>query len=208
MKQLLLALILCAITAPAFAQDDPIYAPCLLQFPAPEEFLAMEDQIAAMEGAGWTHRTWDIMRNRAAPPLAEIEHVASTFPSAFRNAAEAQAFADRAMYIYEQSMEFVEVFTRDGVSASVTSAEFGTGVIGVRCTFAGLSVPDVAQIFAEDENSRDDLAFTMGWIEPSLPDNAIDLTVTALRFDGDEAVLAPLTGREGLMVSYDYQVSE
>ncbi|MBY4894896.1 hypothetical protein KUL25_19225 [Rhodobacteraceae bacterium N5(2021)] len=186
------------------AQDDPIYAPCLMQFPAPSEFADMTDWIAAMEDAGWNHRTWEMMRTSAAPPLAEISIGSRFLPSPFRNAAEAQDFADRALTAFEPSMSVNEIFTRGDLSAAVSTVELDPGVISVLCTFAGPSVPDADAIFAIDERSMDEIGISMGFLEPDLPDNAVSLDVTAIRFNGSDTVLAPITGREGITVAFEY----
>lgn len=207
MTRLTLATALCILALPAMAQDEPIYAPCLMQFPAPAEFADASAYIDAMEAAGWTHRTWGMTRNRAAPALAEIAGVVF-LPSRFRNALEAQAYVDQAWGRYEGTMDLLEIFTRDGMSASVTAAELDPGVISVSCTFAGDSVPGVAALTAETTEVDAEFAVVVRRLEPETPDGGEEARGAVFRFQGPDEVLAPLSAREGLQMSFDYTAPE
>lgn len=193
----------CVLAMPAVAQGDPIYAPCLQQFPAPDEFADASAYIDAMEEAGWTHRTWGMMRNRAAPPLAEVAGVVF-FPSRFRNAIEAQTYVDQARERFEGSMDLLEIFTRDGMSASLSAVELDPGVISVSCTFAGLSVPGVAALTAETSEADAEFAIVARPLDPDTSDDGGEARGSVFRFQGPDDVLAPLSAREGLQMSFEY----
>lgn len=208
MRNFLPSVVLCLFAAPVLAQDDAVYAPCLMHFAAPEEFADIPDYVSAMEDAGWTHRVGDIQRGLATPALANVETILRINPLRFRDASDVQAYVDRAMQRYQPTLGFVELFTRDGMSASITAAEVEPGMIAVLCTFAGPSVPDVARVFAQDQITDPGRAFTSGRIEPDLPEGATNFRMLAVRFEGDEATLAPLSAREGVLLAYNYLVPE
>lgn len=206
------ALILSLLLAPtvASAQDMPFYAPCL------ERFETVDDYIAAFEAEGWTHRTWEIMRNRAAPPLAEIRGLMTAAPNRFQTAVQAEQYAAAALERYQEfGLEFVEILTLGDLSASVAAGDSSVGFI-VRCDFAGPSLPEFDALFGDSMVGREELAFSMGRIEVDAPDAGADVTVTdprevsitAVRIEGDDAVLAPLSAREGVWISVDYGDAE
>ncbi len=203
MKILASIALICAVSAPAVAQDALIYAPCLQQFPVPEELGELDDYIAAMEDAGWNHRTWSFTINRAAPPLLELA-AAQRFPSRFRTVLDAMSFVDQAHSNFGMTLDVSQVFARDGVSASVSSYEFEPGQVSVVCTFAGMDIPEFETMFADTLQINDEFAVALARHEPELPPNATLLTVTALRFTGPEALLDPLSMREGISISYRY----
>lgn len=207
MKYIALSAALCVAATPGLAQEEAIYAPCLEQFPAPEEYADASAYINSMEEAGWTHRTWDMMRNRAAPPLAEIDGTIY-FPSRFRNVLDAQAYVDQAWERYEGLMHFYEIFTRDGMSAAVTAAETAPGVVRVSCTFAGVSVPGVAALTAETTEADAEFAIVVRPLNPETPDGGGEVNGTVFRFQGPEDVSAPLSAREGLQMSFEYTAPE
>ncbi|WP_461428387.1 hypothetical protein [Gymnodinialimonas sp.] len=195
------------MTAPALAQDEAIYAPCLAQFAAPEEFGNVDPYISAMEAAGWAHVPQAALTVDVTAALAEYEAGSTSLPSQFGSARDAQAFAARAAEWYAQDVQFVQVFTRDGVSASLSAVEYEPGQMGVLCSFAGMEVPGADAMFDAD-SVIDDLAVSIGAADVALPEKATRLTVTAIRFTGDAAVLAPLSVREGIGVSYRYEAPQ
>lgn len=200
------AFALISLAAPALAQDDPIFAPCLQQFPAPEEFGDASGYIAAMQDAGWTHLTQAPDREPAAPGLAEISAAVIFFPSAFETVDSALDFVTRAGRSYRQAFQFNEVFSRDGVSAAVSAAQLSPGAITVECIFAGSSLVGMDDLLAQAADSPfGDLAVELVAVDVEEPEKTIRLNVTAVRFVEDEAVLAPLSVREGISLSYAYE---
>lgn len=206
MKRLVFTTALCAFAAPAIAQDDPIYAPCLLQFSALEEFGNASAYIAAMHDAGWIHVTDAPDRERAAAGLAVVHFAAAFLPSAFNTAGGAQNFVTRAGRAYQPSLPFIEVFARDGVTAAASETQFSPGQLTVQCTFAGSGLESMDDMLAQSGNTPFGLAMELAFVEVAEPEKTINLNVTAMRFVQDEATLAPLSVREGIRLTYTYEL--
>ncbi|ABD53747.1 hypothetical protein [Jannaschia sp. CCS1] len=207
MRPIVFALAICTIAAPACAQDEPIYAPCVTRFPAPEEFGTGGAFTAALEAQGWVMQTSDAARLAAAAPLADIEALVFA-PDAFADAADALDYASRAMTRYEPQMVFIEIFTRAGLSASLSAVELDPGYVTVRCTFAGPEVPSVKDFLDTDRVLADGSAARVRLIPQDTPDGVVTYSIVAFQFDGDDTTLAPITGREGLQTSFIYRVPE
>jgi hypothetical protein len=141
--------------------------------------------------------------------VAEIGLAMLGMPQRFRNAVETQAHVDRMADMYRDRIEFDEIFTRDGLSATVSRhvGEFPAedGSFRVNCTFAGAEVPDTAAIFAADTRGIDSIAIEIGIADVALPEGSLDISVMAIRYTGPEAVLGPLSGREGILVTHDFE---
>ena len=191
-----------ALGAPASAQEDPIYAPCLDASRVTADF-------SDVQAAGWTHLTAAQRREQAAPPLAEVELAARSLPYSFLDVEEATEFAGQALATYLSTLGIHEIFTRDGQTASISADLDQPGRVTVRCVFAGMEVADVATIFASDVRASEDLAISFGSIpDPARPDGVQSLEITAIRFEGDEAVLAPLSVREAVIVTLVREVAQ
>lgn len=186
---------------PAFGQGTGasdeggmIHAPCL------SGLAAEADLIAAMNAAGWEHLQRDSARATAAQGPNEALLALVIFQPAFLSPEEVTDFVADAATTQLPRLAQSQVFTRGNLSATIWVNPQADGITVVQCIFAGTSVPGTTEILGDAPFALETAAFIYNSLE-SDPD-AGQLHVDALRFTGPEALLAPLSGREAIVVSY------
>ncbi len=181
----------------AGGDGDTVHAPCLSAHTTDTAV------VAAMRDAGWTHLREDSARAAAAQAPEEANQALIRLEGPFETVEETEIFVARVAAAVPQRVSLVQVFTRGDLSATIWIEPTGEGAALLQCVFAGRSVPGVGAILGDAPLGSDGLvAFVFNQVTPEAGPDTRQLRVDAMRFTGPARVLAPLSGREAILVTH------
>lgn len=187
----------------AQAQTDPeVYAPCLA------EHATAPAMIGAMQAAGWTHVVTPDAGLAAMQGPAEVRMALIRLEGAFASVDETMAFVASAAETAARDLSLVDVFTQGEMSAAISVFPHTGTAADLSCIFAGPALPGTGAILGNAPAGAGMLSFVFNGVTPEPRPTTRFLQVDAMRFVGDASILAPLAGREGIIVTHRFGTSQ